>query len=125
MRFSLILATVFACTGTSHGVESGDALKEVNRVRTRQGLKPFKSDAKLGQAALAAAKFRAKRLIDGHTDNDFHFVPKGGRASAAGCAAWPRGDGWGSCCTYESWRYAGAAWAVGRDGKRYMHLFVR
>ena len=22
-------------------------------------------------------------------------------------------------------RYAGAAWAMGRDGRRYMHLYVR
>src|SRR5262249_28962938 len=121
----LILATVFGLTGTSHGVECGDALKEVNRVRAKQGLPPFKPDAKLARGAMAAAKYRARRLIAGHTSNDFQYLPKGGRAPAAGCAAWLRREGWGSCCTYESWRYAGAAWALGRDGKRYMHLFVR
>src|SRR5262245_34477591 len=124
MRFLLILAIVFVLGATSYGVECGDALKEVNRARAQQGLLAFKPDAKLGRAAMAAAKYRAKRLVAGHTSNDFHYVPKGGRATAAGCAAWPRGTGWGSCCTYESWRYAGAAWALGRDGKRYMHLFV-
>jgi len=38
---------------------------------------------------------------------------------------WPDGWGWGSCCTYERWVYAGAAWCIGPDGQRYMHLFVR
>jgi hypothetical protein len=30
-----------------------------------------------------------------------------------------------SCCVYENYTYAGAAWVSGRDGRRYMHLFVR
>jgi hypothetical protein len=125
MKFLLILGTVFALSGTSHNVDCGDALKEVNQVRARHGLRPFKPDAKLAQGAMAAAKSRAKRLIAGHTSNDFSYLPRGARATAAGCAAWHRGEGWGACCTYENWRYAGAAWAFGRDGKRYMHLFVR
>jgi hypothetical protein len=125
MKVLLTLATVIAVSGTSNAVECGDALKEVNRERARRGLRPFKPDAKLARAAMAAAKYRAKRLIAGHTSNDFHYLPKGGRATATGCAAWPRGSGWGSCCTYDIWRRAGAAWALGRDGNRYMHLFVR
>src|SRR5438874_293 len=30
-----------------------------------------------------------------------------------------------SGCVYDGYTYAGAAWAAGRDGRRYMHLFVR
>jgi hypothetical protein len=61
----------------------------------------------------------------GHTSNDFAFVPAGTFASSAGCAAAEAGWGWMSCCVYENYTYAGAAWVSGRDGRRYMHLFVR
>jgi hypothetical protein len=125
MKCLLILGTVLALSGTSDDVQCGDALKEVNHVRAKHGLRPFRPDDKLAEGAMAAANYRARRLIAGHTSNDFHYLPKGARATAAGCAAWPRGEGWGACCTYENWRYAGAAWVLGRDGKRYMHLFVR
>jgi hypothetical protein len=64
-------------------------------------------------------------LIAGHTSNDFQFLEQGVPASAAGCAAWTPDWGWGACCTYERWTYAGAAYSVGRDGRRYMQLFVR
>jgi hypothetical protein len=30
-----------------------------------------------------------------------------------------------SCCVYDNYTYGGAAYVTGRDGKRYMHLFVR
>jgi len=102
-----------------------DALDEVNQFRTRLGLHPFVRDESLSRAAAACADFRAKRLIDGHTSSDFEFLPEGSSADAAGCAAWPPELGWGSCCSRENWRYGGAAWAMGRDGQRYMHLFVR
>src|ERR1700730_5896319 len=125
MKLFLTLATVVALTGTSDDIDCGDALQEVNQVRAQRGLRPFKPDDELADAAMAAAQYRARRLIAGHTNNDFRYLPRGARATAAGCAAWPRGMGWGACCTYENWRYAGAAWALGRDGKRYMHLFVR
>ncbi|HEX5270890.1 MAG TPA: hypothetical protein VFW33_10400, partial [Gemmataceae bacterium] len=101
------------------------ALAEVNAARAARGLRPFVEDPKLTAAAEGAAEFRAARLITGHTANDFAFVPSGSSASAAGCAAWEPGLGWGSCCTYEQWTYAGAAWRLGSDGRRYMHLFVR
>jgi hypothetical protein len=101
-----------------------DALAEVNAVRARRGLPPFVRDEGLTRGAINVARFRAERLIEGHTANDFAGLPRGVRASAAGCAAW-HGDDWGSCCTYERWRHAGAAWCRGRDGRRYMQLFVR
>ncbi|MFO0822760.1 MAG: hypothetical protein U0792_06510 [Gemmataceae bacterium] len=52
-------------------------------------------------------------------------MPAGSYASSAGCAAYPASYGWMSCCVYDNYTYAGAAWVTGRDGKRYMHLFVR
>jgi hypothetical protein len=100
------------------------ALEEVNALRKLHGLPPFHEDKKLTVAARRVAKYRAARLIEGHV-NDFDFLPEGGQAAATGCAAWEPALGWGSCCTFERWRYAGAAWAMGRDGRRYMSLFVR
>jgi len=101
------------------------ALAEVNTLRARSGLAPYAYDEGLTRAAQAAASYRANYLIEGHTSNDFAFVPAGSQANAAGCAAWPVGMGWGSCCCYDHYRSAGAGWAMGRDGRRYMHLFVR
>ena len=101
------------------------ALQEVNAVRARSGLPPYVEDPSLTAAAQRAATYRANLLIEGHTANDFAFLA-GSWASAAGCAAWPPHMGWGSCCTYDAGpRYAGAGWAAGRDGRRYMHLFIR
>jgi hypothetical protein len=101
------------------------ALAEVNAARAARGLRPFVEDPDLTTAAQGAAKYRAARLMAGHTANDFAFVPSGSSASAAGCAAWEPSWGWGACCTYEPWAHAGAAWSLGSDGRRYMHLFVR
>lgn len=102
-----------------------EALDEVNATRAQRGLPPFQYDEGLTRAAQACAQFRADRLIQGHTSNDFAFVPAGSHAPAAGCAAWEPSMGWGACCTYDRYTYAGAAYALGRDGRRYMHLFVR
>lgn len=102
-----------------------EALDEVNAVRAQRGLPAFQYDEGLTRAAQACAQFRADRLIQGHTSNDFAFVPAGSFAPAAGCAAWDPSMGWGACCTYDRYTYAGAAYAVGQDGRRYMHLFVR
>lgn len=102
-----------------------DALDEVNAVRAARGLRPFTRDDNLTRAAAGCADYRAVRFMTGHTGNDFTAVPSGAYASASGCAAWTPEWGWGSCCTYENWTYAGAAYTVGRDGRRYMHLFVR
>jgi hypothetical protein len=101
-----------------------DALDEVNKARAARGLPAFNRDTGLTAGAKSAADFRAARLIQGHTSNDFGHLPRGAQATAAGCAAWD-GNDWGACCTYERWTYAGAAWARGKDGRRYMHLFVR
>jgi hypothetical protein len=102
-----------------------DALAEVNAARAARGLKPFIKDAHLTAGAINVADFRAARLIEGHTANDFAGLPVSSTASAAGCAAWEPSWGWGACCTFENYMYAGAAWALGQDGRRYMQLFVR
>jgi hypothetical protein len=104
---------------------SADALDEVNATRAVRGLHPFIRDEGLTRAAAGCAEFRAARFMAGHTANDFAAVPAGAYATAAGCAAWEPGMGWGACCTYDSYTYAGAAYAMGADGRRYMHLFVR
>ena len=102
-----------------------DALDEVNAARAKRGLPAFVRDPGLGQAAESCAKFRAERLIKGHTNNDFQFLPAGTTAGAAGCAALTPDWLWQSCCTYDRYRFAGAAVVMGRDGRRYMQLFVR
>ncbi|MCI0702963.1 MAG: hypothetical protein L0241_17945 [Planctomycetia bacterium] len=107
------------------GLSVGDGLDEVNAKRAAHGLRPFIRDEGLTQAAQACASYRAQYGLFGHTSNDFGFVPAGSSASAAGCAAYPASYGWMSCCTYDNYTYGGAAWVTGRDGKRYMHLFVR
>lgn len=106
--------------------DGADALAEVNATRAQRGLKPFINDPLLNKAAQACAQQRASRHIHGHLpESDFSYVPSGGQASAAGCGALELSWGWGTCCTYDNYTYAGAAWVMGNDGRRYMHLFVR
>src|SRR5262245_55697221 len=109
----------------SVSLSAGDGLDEVNVKRAARGLQPFIYDEGLTQAARSCAAFRAEYGLFGHTSNDFAFVPAGSAASSAGCAAYPASFGWMSCCTYDGYTYAGAAWVTGRDGRRYMQLFVR
>jgi len=104
---------------------ANDGLAEVNAARAARGLRPFIYDANLARAAAGCADFRAQRLIEGHTSNDFAALPPGTQAASSGCAAWHASLGWGACCTFDAYTFAGAAWTVGRDGRRYMHLFVR
>ena len=122
---SLSNSTSNYSTSNYASTNSAEALDEVNAARTARGLRPYARDAYLTAGAMQAAEYRAARLIEGHTGNDFAALPPGGFASSAGCTAWEPGMGWGSCCTYENHTYAGAAYAFGRDGRRYMHLFVR
>lgn len=102
-----------------------EALAEVNAKRATRGLPPYIYDEGLTVAASAAASHRARHLIFGHSANDFNFLPSGSTAASAGCAAYPASYGWLSCDIWERNHYAGAAWAAGRDGKRYMHIFIR
>lgn len=123
--FASSIGSVSSSSSSSSSLmECSDALSEVNAARSQRGLRPFQPDESLRQAAYSCAKQRASRLISGHLpESDFHYL--NGNASAAGCAAWPQELGFGSCCLYENYTYAGAAWAIGKDGKRYCHLFVR
>lgn len=105
-------------------LKAHECLGEVNMVRNLKGLGRFAYSQGLTEGAVAAAVYRAEHLMAGHTRNDFAYLPEGVNAGAAGCAAWPPDMGWGACCTYENWKVAGAAYALGSDGKRYMHLFV-
>lgn len=123
MRWILSLAIV--CCAFSSARSADDALDEVNAARAARGLRPFVKCPDLTAGALNVADFRAARRITGHTANDFAGLPGGTMASASGCAAWHPENGWGACCTYETWTHAGAAYAIGQDGRRYMHLFVR
>ena len=106
--------------------EAVDALDEVNAARAAKHLSPYLRDEGLTTGAKKAASYRADHLCGGHTRDDFKFLPDGVTARCAGCAAWPESLGWGACETYSTkYRYAGAAWARGRDNKRYMHAFYR
>ena len=112
------------CPGGCPAVTIPDALDEVNALRASRGLRPFIRDEALTQAAQTCATVRAQALCFGHTTNDFAALPPGSHAASAGCAAYPASMGWLSCCTNENYTYGGAAYAMGADGKRYMHLFV-
>ena len=114
MIFALILSLV-----------THDGLDEVNAARAARHLPAFRRDDGLTRAAGDAAAYRAAHRIAGHTRNDFAFLPDGTTARAAGCGALEDSWGWATCCTYERYTHAGAAWVRGKDGKRYMHLFVR
>jgi hypothetical protein len=77
---------------------------------------------------MSLADHRARFRIAGHVTGgmgDFAFLPAGTRADSAGAGALEPSWGWGTCCTYEGYEAAGAAFAWGADGKRYMSLFVR
>lgn len=121
MRLAILVSLLLASTSSA----AWDALREVNAARMKRGLRPFIYDPELARAAAGCADWRATRLIEGHTVNDFAAVPEGTHAQASGCAAWHPRLGWGACDTYSNYTYAGAALTYGRDGRRYMHAFFR
>lgn len=102
-----------------------DALDELNAQRAARGLRAYVRDPSLTVAAQRCADARAAVLRFEHTDNDFAYLDPGVQAAASGCAAYPKEDGFLACAMYDNYTYAGAAYAMGRDGKRYCHLFVR
>jgi hypothetical protein len=107
-------------TDTMVAPPSGDdALAEVNALRAARGLPPFIKDDHLTSAARTAAQHRACNLCSGHTSNDFACLPAGCSASAAGCAAWHPSEGWGSCCTYDSYTYNNPRMFTDRWGARW------
>jgi uncharacterized protein YkwD len=122
---SSVTASSVTASSVTEAKGEDDALAEVNSARAKRGLRPFQPDPLLNQAALACAKIRAANRIDGHLSNDFVHLPSGASATSAGCGALEPSWGWGTCCTFDNYTYAGAAWVMGFDGQRYMHLFVR
>jgi hypothetical protein len=126
-RLNVVALALVLCSSMARAEDTGayDGLGEVNAARAARGLRPYVYDEGLARAAAGCATFRAERLMAGHTSNDFSALPPGAHASAAGCAAWEPRLGWGACATYDNYTYCGAAWKMGRDGRRYMHLFVR
>lgn len=117
-------ATITSPAQPAAGVADGsDALDEVNAKRASRGLRPYIRDANLTEGARRLAAARAGGLVFGHLQNDFAYIP--GSAACTGCAAYPPSYGWMSCAVYDNYTYAGAAWVMGRDGKRYMHLCLR
>ena len=131
MRLVVLTALVLALPSLATAEEvrtvatAQQVLDEVNAARAARGLRPYILDENLARGAAACAVYRARHRMEGHTPNDFAFLPPGAFARSGGCAAWPVGMGWGSCCTYDNYQFAGAAYCVGPDGKRYMQLFVR
>lgn len=135
--FSLIVLLAFAVPGFSQ-IQRGVAyagIEEVNRQRAARGLYPYIEDQALTQAAAGCAMTRATYRISGHTRNDFAYLPlvvdangrqHRARASCSGCAAWPMNMGFGACELYSrTLRYAGCAWVLGADNKRYCHCLYR
>jgi hypothetical protein len=131
MRLGVLFAVVLALPALAPAKDiekvatAQQVLDEVNAARAARGLQPFILDENLARGATACAVYRAQHRVEGHTRNDFSYLPPGTQARAGGCAAWPVGMGWGSCCTFDNYQFAGAGFCVGPDGKRYMHLFVR
>ena len=126
----VVTASTAQTPGTDYKIVATpeQVLEEVNAQRRARGLPPYIFDAGLARGAFAAAMYRAKNGIEGHTKvpgGDFAFLPSGARADAAGCARWQVGTGFGACAMYETeYHHAGAAF-VTVGNQRYMHLFVR
>lgn len=129
MRYVLVSLAALALSSTADAqifqFRERAALREVNSARAAQGLRPYTFDRGLSQGASRVAHARAANFIEGHTSNDFAYLPRGSYASAGGSGALSPSWGWGTCCTYDNYTRAGASWVRGRDGKRYMQLFVR
>lgn len=128
MRFSpyafiyAAIAAIFIAGITR--AEVVDALAEVNAARAQRGLRPFAHDPNLTAGAMQAATIRASRGIHGHLANDFHCLPPGTTAAAAGCGVEHPGFGWLSCCTFDNYQMAGAAKCRDANGRWFFHLFV-
>ncbi len=108
--------------------DAADALAEVNAQRAMRGQYPFANDEGLTIAARLAARFRAVHRIHGHVmqgAGDFQFVPQGTVARAAGCAVRAPQEPFDACCVRDNYRACGAATAIGDDGQKYCHVFVR
>jgi hypothetical protein len=120
---AVVMLTLSAASASSQSAV--EALAEVNAQRAARGLQPFVFDEGLTKAAMAAAEVRAANRIAGHLPSDFAYLPPGCSADAAGCGALDPSWGFAACCVYDNHVYAGAAFVMGKDGKKYCHIFVR
>jgi len=120
MRLAILFALVLAAPAPA-----ADAFADLNAYRAANRLPKFTRDEGLSRAAEAAASFRAKHRLFGHTESDFKFLPAGASADAAGCAAYPAGYGIMACGLRDDHTHAGAAAVAGDDGKVYWHVFYR
>lgn len=127
MRYAILFAVAVLFAGPVGAADP--ALDVLNKQRSARGLYPYILDANLQASAENLARFRAANLIAGHTANDFAGCVPGCNAQCTGCSAW---EGWvvaqlgfGSCQDYsQEYRYAGAAWETGKDGRIYSHLVL-
>lgn len=103
-----------------------DAMADLNARRASYGLPPMRTDPQLLQAAMNAASCRASLRCAGHLLNDYDALPQGvpGYPSCvSGCGVY---DGmFLSCGSDDRRQLAGAAKALGSDGRWYCHLFVK
>lgn len=103
-------------------------LEQVNARRRAAGLTPYIECPDLAAGAKACAEYRAAQGIAAHTGNDFAFLPRGCRASAAGCNIAAHGGtaAFQTCAMYEAaCTHCGCATARAADGRVFHHLFVR
>ncbi len=111
------------------GSTATNTLAEVNQQRAGVGLKALIPDPQLQEAASRVAVFRAKNAHEPHLigpGGDFAGAPAGCVVRATGCCAWPQHLGMGGCGrTDPQYTHAGAACAIGADGRRYCQLFYR
>lgn len=100
-----------------------DAMADLNARRAMYRLPPMKTDPVLLQAAMKAASCRAALRCAGHLLNDYDASTIGYPYCVSGCGVYNMM--FLSCGSDDRKQYAGAAKALGTDGKWYCHLFVR
>lgn len=136
MRLAVLLSLLLAPSAFG-----ADALDEVNALRRANGLRPFQRDPMLSTSAENCAQYRAARLMENHIGaprnmrpgrwypvqglGDHQFLASGHMADVHTGAGVCHGGRFDACCVYDHYRYAGASWVTGRDGRIYCSLFVR
>lgn len=100
-----------------------DAMADLNARRAMYHLPPFKTDPQLLQSAMNAASCRAALRCEGHLRNDYDASSVKYPQAVSGCGVY--NYMFLSCGSDDRKQFAGAAKALGSDGKWYCHLFVR
>lgn len=135
MRFVLLLVVISATMGAGRWQPSTgpaykavpntavDAMSDLNKRRAMYGLPPMKTDPVLLQAAMNAASCRAALRCEGHLKNDYDASSVKYPQVVSGCGVYNMM--FLSCGSDDRKQFAGAAKALGSDGKWYCHLFVK